>query len=248
MVELDLERASALRGWFADRPGPCAGLHALNTGHGTIWADRWPEPRAVLALAGSDYCLAGDAAALAAAELRSTVAGFVDAPAAFVPLLREAFAELVEWQRVVSCLRVAPRYSRPAATAVRRLDLADGGAVAALAPENAWIAKTWGGAEQLAASGYSWGAFAGGRLVSVACSFHVGDCCEEIGIVTESDFRGRGMSSACAGALCEDIIARGKTPSWSTSTDNLASLRVAEKLGFGFDRNDVLYAAGISVP
>ncbi len=57
-------------------------------------------------------------------------------------------------------------------------------------------------------------------------------------------FRGRGLSPACAARVIADIRARGRTPSWSTSRDNTASRRVAEKLGFARHRDDVLYVAG----
>lgn len=67
-------------------------------------------------------------------------------------------------------------------------------------------------------------------------------------MVTEPEFRGLGLSVACAGALCEEIRARGRIPSWTTSPDNLASKRVAEKLGFTWQRNDYLYVVGIDVP
>ncbi|MGH2524013.1 MAG: GNAT family N-acetyltransferase, partial [Anaerolineales bacterium] len=54
--------------------------------------------------------------------------------------------------------------------------------------------------------------------------------------------------TACAGELCNDILDRGRRPSWSTSPDNLASLRVAEKLGFQLQRRDCLYVVGITIP
>jgi len=66
--------------------------------------------------------------------------------------------------------------------------------------------------------------------------------------VTEPQFRGGGLSTACAAALCEDIRARSHQPSWATSPDNLASIRVAEKLGFTLQRRDVLYVVGIPIP
>jgi predicted GNAT family acetyltransferase len=67
-------------------------------------------------------------------------------------------------------------------------------------------------------------------------------------VVTEPGDRGLGLSAACAGAVCQDILGRGRRPSWSTSPDNLASLRVAEKLGFSFQRHDYLYVIGINIP
>ncbi len=87
-----------------------------------------------------------------------------------------------------------------------------------------------------------------GRLVSVAVTFFVGDRYEEIGVVTEPGFQGRGLSAACAGELARDIQARGRRASWTTAPENKASLRVAEKLGFTLDRYDQLCVVGIPTP
>jgi predicted GNAT family acetyltransferase len=76
----------------------------------------------------------------------------------------------------------------------------------------------------------------------------MGERYEDLGVVTEPEFRGRGLSVACAGALCEDIQSRGHWPSWTTSPDNTASIRVAEKLGFSLQRRDILYAIGVPIP
>ena len=111
-----------------------------------------------------------------------------------------------------------------------------------------WIYKTWVTPANLAISGYAWGAFAGDRLISVACTFFLADEYEEIGVVTEPEFRGLGLNAACTGSLCADIQRRGHIPSWTTSPDNNPSKRVAEKVGFTFVRNDVLYVVGIDVP
>ena len=85
-------------------------------------------------------------------------------------------------------------------------------------------------------------------LASVAVPFLIGDRFEDIGVVTQLAFRGRGLNPACAGRLCEAIRARGRTPSWTTSPENLPSRRVAEKLGFAPVREDVLYVVGMPVP
>lgn len=111
-----------------------------------------------------------------------------------------------------------------------------------------WISNTWGGPAGLATSGHARGAFVDGRLMSVACAFYVGERYEEIGVVAEPDHRGRGLSAGSTAALGEDIRARGRSPSWTTSPDNAASLRVAEKLGFLRHHEDHLHVCGLPVP
>jgi GNAT superfamily N-acetyltransferase len=248
MILLTPHQAALLRERFRpDEPGPLVALHVLSTANGAIFADRWPEPRATLAETPGTYALGGDPAGFDAAALRSRIAGYVDAPARFEPLLREAFPKLAVWERVIFELSGAPPTPR-AAHPVRRLTAADAYHVWGLSPEIGWLARTWGGPAGLAASGCAWGAFAEGRLAALACTCFVGDRFEDLGVATEPSYRGLGLSAACSAALCEDIRARGRTPSWTTSPDNRASIRVAEKLGFASRRRSTLYVCGIDVP
>lgn len=249
MLLLTPDQAATLKDWFLpERPGPLIGLHVLQTGHGVFYADRWPQPRAILVDTASNISLTGDPSALQPDDLRHHATGFVEAPAPFVPLLRTTFPDLIAWQRVVFVLADKPRYTWPNDYRVRRLTSADAHALGKLSADSRWIYKTWGTPAAMAASGYAWGAFAAERLVAVANIFFLGQQYEDIGVVTEPGFRGLGLSVACAGALCEDIQARGHIPSWSTSLDNLASQRVAEKLGFTFQRHDYIYVIGIDLP
>ncbi len=55
---------------------------------------------------------------------------------------------------------------------------------------------------------------------------------QEIGINTISDFRGKGYAAQAAIVCAENIIKSGKCPQWSCSADNIASFRLAEKIGF----------------
>lgn len=249
LLSLTLPLLTGLKPRFLpDRPGPLIAMHVIHTGHGHAWADRWPDPRAFLTETAGNYSLSGDPAALTADDLRPLISGFVEAPDAFVPLLRAAFPDLIRWPRVIYSLPGPPHYTFPDRFIIRRLGAEDAGHLANLSEESNWIYKTWYGAENLANSGHAWGAFADGQLVSVANSFFVGARYEDLGVITEPGFRGRGLSAACAGMMCADVIARGRIPSWSTSTDNIASMRVAEKLGFQRERWDVLYVANFGVP
>jgi len=251
LVPLTREQLATLRHWFRpERPGPLVAQHLLATGNGSCLADRWPDPRALVVQTGGNYTLAGDPGALDPGDLRDRVAGFVEAPAPFEPLLLAAFGEVAEWERVIFTLEGPARPVPPpgAGHLVRRLGAGDGGALASLGEETSWIANTWGGPAGLAASGVGWGAFAGPRLVAVACPFFVGEAYEDLGVATEPGFRGLGLSTACAGGVAADVRRRGRTPTWTTSPDNTASLRVAAKLGFGLHRRDRLLVVGIPVP
>jgi len=199
---------------------------------------------------GGNGTRAGAPAARARAARGGGVAGFVDAPAAFEPLLRAAVRELQEWPRVVLTLDGpgGPPPEHHDSLQVRRLGPGDAGSLERLGDETGWIASTWGGPGGLAASGTAWGAFDGRRLAAVACPFFVGEGYEDLGVATEPAFRGLGLSPACAAAVCQDVRCRGRLPSWTTSPDNTASLRVAAKLGFRLQRHDRLLVADIPIP
>jgi hypothetical protein len=219
--------------------------HVVHTGRGRCLVDRWPNPRTVVAEIAGNYSLRGDPAYLD--DEAESIAGFVEAPAEFFPVLRRLDPNLIVWDQVV--FELNGEVCRPQATAVpRRLTTADADAVAGLAEEISWISKTLGGPAELAASGLGWGAFMGDELASVAVPFFLGENHENIGVVTQRAFRRQGMSTACATALVTDIRARGRLPTWITSRDNAASVSVAGRLGFRQVREDRSYVMRTPVP
>jgi GNAT superfamily N-acetyltransferase len=235
------EALAALSQWFGpERPGPMIYQHGLHAGVGRVRVDRWPDPRALIAeLPGDNIALRGDPAA---ADLTG-LAGLVEAPPEWVAALCALAPDTGSVPRVIAAL--PDETVVPAPGSVARLGPEHAAALGALDPSIAWIHDTWGGAERLAAAGMARGAVVGGRVVSVAVPFYVSDTYEDIGVVTEPDFRGRGLSTACAAAAVADARTRGRRPSWSTTPDNAASLAIAARLGFVHDRDDVLYAVGV---
>ncbi|MEJ3657623.1 GNAT family N-acetyltransferase [Actinomycetes bacterium KLBMP 9759] len=238
------EQLHDLRPWFLpERPGPMMFEHAVRTGVGRCLVDRLDDPRSVVVeLPGGNYQLRG-----APTQLDGPVAGFVEAPPEWLPVLRDVAPDATAWARIISVLPddVDPPAPRPE---VRRLLASDAAGLAALDEDVSWIHETWDGAEGLARSELGWAAFVDGRPVSVAVPFYVGAGFEDIGVVTDAAHRGAGLSTACAAAVVADIRSRGKRPSWSTSHTNSASRAVAAKLGFVKEREDVLYAVGIPIP
>ena len=228
-----------------DEPRLLAAWHALLTGHGECLVDRWPAPKVFVVVCGSNQALVAEPEDLEPEELHAVLDGFVEAPQSVAPTLRSVVGA-VEWPRV-NLLQEAPTVIARTAR-VRRLTQADARHLELLGAESQWIWNTWGGADGLAASGMAYGAFVARRLVSVACTFFVSPRFEDVGVVTEPEFRGRGLSSQCVAALCGAIRRRRRVPSWGTSPDNAASLRVAEKLGFSLHHTDRVWVFGRSVP
>jgi GNAT superfamily N-acetyltransferase len=249
MLEITRAQLAMLKKWFEPEiPGPFVASHIIHTGIGRAWVDRWPNVRAIVAETNYNFVLVGDPDALDPAALVANVAGFVAAPPHFLPLLESAFPPFVKWPRLVGLLPGAPVQPPLPNAELRRIQPQDAHDLEMLSAESVWVSQTWGSGTALAQSGFGWGAWVDGNLAAVACTFFLGCDYEDIGVVTEPPYRRQGLSSACVHALCLDIIARGHKPSWTTSTDNQASWRVAQKLGFIHQRDDWLYVIGQEPP
>ncbi len=81
----------------------------------------------------------------------------------------------------------------------------------------------------------------GGPLVRVLCGDKVVAECgtvvsggrkREIGVHTVEGYRQRGLATAVGAAFIGDCLAQGWEPCWECFSDNLASCRTAERLGF----------------
>ena len=80
--------------------------------------------------------------------------------------------------------------------------------------------------------GIAAGAVVDGDIVAIAHTYAETDLHADIGVSTLEAWREKGFSTAAASLVAQEIQARGKVPAWSCGEDNIASLRVAEKLGF----------------
>jgi ribosomal protein S18 acetylase RimI-like enzyme len=75
------------------------------------------------------------------------------------------------------------------------------------------------------------GAMAGGKLVGYAASLAAGESYADLGVHVLAPWRGRGIATAAASLVAAVLGSRGLVAVWSTSEDNLAARRVADKLG-----------------
>lgn len=75
------------------------------------------------------------------------------------------------------------------------------------------------------------GAVVDGRLVALAYTSAMTPHHADIAVVTDPDFRGRGLATASAALVIEEVHRRGAIPVWSTGEGNHASRRVAARLG-----------------
>ncbi len=54
-------------------------------------------------------------------------------------------------------------------------------------------------------------------MLAVACTYFRGNRHEDVAVFTVPDHRRHRLALACVNALCEDIAARDRTPSWNCS-------------------------------
>ena len=86
--------------------------------------------------------------------------------------------------------------------------------------------------EAMLTDGIAAGAVVDNNIVSIAHTYAETDLHADIGVSTIEAWREKGFSTAAASLVAQEIQARGKVPAWSCGEDNIASLRVAQKLGF----------------
>jgi hypothetical protein len=104
-----------------------------------------------------------------------------------------------------------------------------------LEPEFAWLAP------QVDSGGVCLAIIAGGVAVSACWSSRSGGRVCEAGVETLSEHRGRGYATAVVRGWASEVRRLGRTPLYSTSWENTASLRIAERLGL------VTYATDFSI-
>ncbi|MGW3012332.1 GNAT family N-acetyltransferase [Streptomyces sp. NPDC001219] len=247
MIELAPDQLPPLARWFAaGGPGTAAlAEHVPVSGTGRWWADRAHAPRTLAVACAGHVLLRGDPGALAPHALTVFDAHYVQAPARFLPVLGRTFDRLVPWERMLYVHQVpvaAP--CPPDGVTVRRLVPEDAPALSALGPDAAWLHASWGGAAGLAASGRGWAAVRQDEILAAACTYFHGTAYEDIACYTGPAHRRRRLALACVTALCQDVAARGRTPSWSCSRDNRPSRLLAWTAGFRLEREYVHYLTG----
>ena len=76
------------------------------------------------------------------------------------------------------------------------------------------------------------GAIINDQLVAIAQNYALTKGFGDIGVFTLPEWRGQGLAASAAAQVAQWLQANGRIPVWSCGEHNLASWRVAEKLGF----------------
>ncbi|MDE2840499.1 MAG: GNAT family N-acetyltransferase [Chloroflexota bacterium] len=112
--------------------------------------------------------------------------------------------------------------------AVRELTAADIGLLEAAGVDG----TDFGGLSVLLDEGSVAAAVVDGRIVGSAHTTAQTDRYADIGVGTDERWRNRGFATSAASIVARRIQESGRIPVWSCGEDNMASLRVAQKLGF----------------
>jgi RimJ/RimL family protein N-acetyltransferase len=94
------------------------------------------------------------------------------------------------------------------------------------------IGSMWPSLDRFSAHGFGYAAVLGRAALCWCTAEYVSasDC--GIGIATVPAYERRGLATATAAAFVSHCVERRITPYWECGSDNLPSIRVAEKLGF----------------
>jgi RimJ/RimL family protein N-acetyltransferase len=93
-------------------------------------------------------------------------------------------------------------------------------------------AFSWQSPETFQQNGMGFCAVCGDIPAGWAFSAAVSDNEIDIGVETAAEHRRNGLAEACASAMIQEILRRGKTPVWACAGQNAASAALACKLGF----------------
>ena len=91
---------------------------------------------------------------------------------------------------------------------------------------------SWERGERFLKNGKGFCAMYGDTPAAWAFSAAVSDREIDIGVETLEQFRGKGLAAAVAGKMAAYVLSIGKKPVWACHSENIASRKTAEKIGF----------------
>ncbi len=142
-------------------------------------------------------------------------------------------------QNVVKCARVNFAFDRrayqssagpkiPGDTVIRRIDRT----LYENMPGSIIARNFWNSYADFSAGGVGFCLMRGDTVLSTCATAFVVEKQFEIGIETDPDYRGRRYAELAARAFCDYCLENGLEPVWACRKQNLASYRLAERLGF----------------
>ncbi len=95
-----------------------------------------------------------------------------------------------------------------------------------------WIFDIWDGPEGFAERSFGFAVLSAGRPIAFTAACAIGGGEAEVEVGTARAWRQRGLATVTCLAFMAECRARGLTPTWTTSSDNSASIALAKRLGY----------------
>ncbi len=99
------------------------------------------------------------------------------------------------------------------------------------------VRQMWPSINRFIECGFGFSLVTSGKVVSWCTSEYMSKDKCGIGIETLGEYQNRGLATIAASAFVEQSLQRSIKPHWDCDVENLASRRVAEKVGFVEERN-----------
>lgn len=90
----------------------------------------------------------------------------------------------------------------------------------------------WGSTDNFLQNGIGFCVKDGGRVISEAVSIFKSKSYAEVDIITDSNYRGKGLANIVAEQFIDHCLSQNIQPRWDCDVDNLASINLGSKLGF----------------
>jgi GNAT superfamily N-acetyltransferase len=234
LAEMSGQDRLAIAEWIGERPETVLVIDALLTGHGRAWVSghpSWPDAAIVesalvpgepqgFGSAAALLCLLRQAAGWRCIEVEEDLADEI------APEFERVWGPVTRVVDVIHSLRrPAPSPTHELVRELRATDLTRAPATPDLLPDHHLVTRP-------ADAGRVYVAVDDGVIVGHGSALAAGRTFADVGVQVAASYRGQGIATAAAARACQAVQRARLIPVWGTSSDNLASLRVAAKLGF----------------
>ncbi len=235
IAKTSLAERAALCEFIGERADAVLSLAALRSGHGRVWFEGDAlNPAAVLVESalvpgepqGFGQCgalleLLSVADAWTCVEVPPTLADDISGEFDQRWGLARSVADVVHELTTPAQLLAHPLVRRVSAAEAETLDVASPDVL----PDRALVVAA-------ATVGRVFAAVVGEQIVGHGSSMAASSSFADVGVHVAEPFRGQGIAAAAASLACRAVQEAGLTPVWGAGSDNVASIRVAEKIGF----------------
>lgn len=105
--------------------------------------------------------------------------------------------------------------------------------------------RFWSSAKVFSENGIGVCLMKDGEMVSLCYAATIADRLAEVDVVTDPEYRGRGLASVTARQFIKECLGRGVVPTWDCFAHNSGSMKLAAKLSFVAKRTYAFYSFNV---